>query len=97
MYKKIWVYGAPFSGKTTLAVGAPDHYVLSTDGNAQYVTGKDNYKIINDRRTAIKTGVDMLEKDDILLVLGKGHENYQIIGDVKHHFDDREELRGVEN
>lgn len=46
MYKKIWVYGAPFSGKTTLAVGAPDHYVLSTDGNAQYVT--DSYKLITD-------------------------------------------------
>ena len=46
MYKKIWVYGAPFSGKTTLATGAPDHYVLSTDGNAQYVT--DSYKVITD-------------------------------------------------
>lgn len=46
MYKKIWVYGAPFSGKTTLATGAPDHYVLSTDGNAQYVTG--SYKVITD-------------------------------------------------
>lgn len=49
MFKKIWVYGAPFSGKTTLAVGAKDHYVLSTDGNAQYVT--DNYKIITDEVT----------------------------------------------
>ena len=46
MYKKVWVYGAPFSGKTTLATGAPDHYVLSTDGNAQYVT--DSYKLITD-------------------------------------------------
>ena len=46
MYKKIWVYGQPFSGKTTFAVNAPDHYVLSTDGNAQYVT--DNYKVITD-------------------------------------------------
>lgn len=46
MYKKIWIYGEPFSGKTTLAVSAPDHYVLSTDGNAQYVT--DSYKVITD-------------------------------------------------
>lgn len=46
MYKKIWVYGQPFSGKTTFATNAPDHYVLSTDGNAQYVT--DNYKVITD-------------------------------------------------
>lgn len=49
MYKKIWVYGAPFSGKTTVATKAPDHYVLSTDGNAQYVT--DSYKVISDQVT----------------------------------------------
>lgn len=49
MFKKIWVYGAPFSGKTTFATGAPDHYVLSTDGNAQYVT--DNFKLITDAVT----------------------------------------------
>ena len=46
MYKKIWIYGAPFSGKTTLATAAPDHFVLSTDGNAQYTT--DSYKVITD-------------------------------------------------
>ena len=46
LFKKIWIYGAPFSGKTTFACGAPKHYVLSTDGNAQYVT--DSYKIITD-------------------------------------------------
>lgn len=46
MYKKLWIFGAPFSGKTTFACGAPKHYVLSTDGNAQYVT--DSYKLITD-------------------------------------------------
>ena len=46
MRKKIWVYGAPFSGKTTLACGSPGHYVLSTDGNAEYVT--DHWKLIAD-------------------------------------------------
>ena len=49
MFKKIWVYGAPFSGKTTFATAAADHLVLSTDGNAQYVT--DNYKVITDEVT----------------------------------------------
>lgn len=51
MYKKVWVYGAPFSGKTTFATKSKDHYVLSTDGNAQYVT--DNYKLITDEVTAM--------------------------------------------
>lgn len=46
MRKKIWIYGAPFSGKTTLACGSPKHFVLSTDGNAEYVT--DSWKLIAD-------------------------------------------------
>ena len=45
-FKKIWCYGQPFSGKTTFACGAPNHLVLSTDGNAQYTT--DSYKLISD-------------------------------------------------
>ena len=49
MYKRIWVYGQPFSGKTTFAVGSPEHYVLSTDGNAQYST--NSYKVITDEVT----------------------------------------------
>lgn len=49
MHKKIWIYGAPFSGKTTFATAAPEHYVLSTDGNAQYVT--DKFKLITDEVT----------------------------------------------
>lgn len=51
------------------------------------------YEIILDRRLAIKKGIDMMEKDDILLVLGKGHENYQIIGHQKFHLDDVEEIK----
>ena len=46
MRKKLWIYGAPFSGKTTLACGSPKHFVLSTDGNAEYVT--DSWKLIAD-------------------------------------------------
>jgi len=49
VFKKLWIYGEPFSGKTTLAVSAADHFVLSTDGNAQYVT--DSYKVITDEVT----------------------------------------------
>lgn len=53
---------------------------------------KDNYEVILDRRQAIKHGIDIMKKDDILLILGKGHEDYQIIGKEKIHLDDVEEV-----
>ena len=53
---------------------------------------KDNYIVIYDRREAIKKGVSMIEKNDTLLILGKGHEDYQIIGHEKHHLSDKEEV-----
>lgn len=52
----------------------------------------NNYEVELDRKEAIKKGVKMMKKDDILLVLGKGHENYQIIGKEKQHLDDAEEV-----
>lgn len=53
---------------------------------------KHKYLIITDRLEAIKKAVELSKSGDIILVAGKGHENYQIIGGVKHHFDDVEEL-----
>ena len=53
---------------------------------------KDNYEVIVDRKEAIHKGISIMNKEDILLVLGKGHENYQIIGKEKHHLDDAEEI-----
>ena len=53
----------------------------------------DNYEVILDRKTAIKTALDMIEKNDVVLILGKGHEDYQIIGHTKIHLDDSEEVR----
>ncbi|MBE6155291.1 MAG: UDP-N-acetylmuramoyl-L-alanyl-D-glutamate--2,6-diaminopimelate ligase [Firmicutes bacterium] len=52
----------------------------------------NNYEVIEDRRAAIKKGVKLLKKNDYLLILGKGHENYQLIKNVKYHFDDKEEV-----
>ncbi|MPL63136.1 UDP-N-acetylmuramoyl-L-alanyl-D-glutamate--2,6-diaminopimelate ligase [bioreactor metagenome] len=49
--------------------------------------------VISDRREAIRTACTMAAKDDIILIAGKGHETYQEVMGVKHHFDDREELR----
>lgn len=49
-----------------------------------------NYEIEVNREIAIIKGIQKLEKNDILLLLGKGHEDYQIIGDTKYHFSDIE-------
>lgn len=46
--------------------------------------------VISDRKEAIRTACTMAQKGDIILVAGKGHETYQEIKGVKHHFDDRE-------
>lgn len=51
------------------------------------------YLAITDRREAIKAAVALARPGDIILVAGKGHETYQDVGGVKHHFDDREEVR----
>lgn len=52
---------------------------------------------IVDRREAIKTACALAQPGDVVLIAGKGHENYQIIQGVKHHFDDREEVKLVVN
>lgn len=52
---------------------------------------------ITDRRQAIKTAVMMAREGDIILVAGKGHEKYQDVNGVKHHFDDVEELQKMLN
>ena len=57
----------------------------------------NNFIVIPDRKEAILRGIELMEEDDILLILGKGHENYQIIGHEKIHFDDAEIIKSVEN
>ena len=59
----------------------------------KYPFGK--YLIIADRKRAIKHGMKLLQKGDSLLIAGKGHETYQIIGTEKTHFDDREVVRNI--
>ncbi len=53
----------------------------------------DNYEVELDRRKAIVKALDMLDTNDVVLILGKGHEDYQIIGHEKHHLDDSEEVK----
>jgi UDP-N-acetylmuramoyl-L-alanyl-D-glutamate--2,6-diaminopimelate ligase len=50
---------------------------------------------IVDRREAIRTATMMAQKGDVILIAGKGHEDYQEIRGVKHHFDDREVIREI--
>ena len=86
-----------------IATSLSDYVILTNDNPRtenevnimdDIITGikKDNYKVIYDRRNAIKEGLDMINKNDTLLILGKGHEDYQIIGTTKHHLSDKEEV-----
>jgi UDP-N-acetylmuramoyl-L-alanyl-D-glutamate--2,6-diaminopimelate ligase len=55
--------------------------------------GMTPYVVVPDRRLAIAEAVSMAKPDDIVVLAGKGHEDYQIIGEKKIHFDDREVAR----
>ena len=80
-------------------------YVIFTNDNPRtenpenimndIITGvnKTNYEIIYDRKEAIKKAVEEMQDEDIILILGKGHEDYQIIGKEKFHLDDSEEVK----
>ena len=57
------------------------------------VSDRRRVLVIADRREAIKTACVLAQRGDVILVAGKGHENYQIIKGVKHHFDDKEEIQ----
>ena len=66
------------------------------------LAGLDNKQMkkvisIVDRREAIRTACMMAEKGDVILIAGKGHEDYQEIQGVKHHFDDKEVVRDIFN
>ena len=61
------------------------------------LTAQQMKKVISivDRKEAIRTACMMAQKGDVILVAGKGHENYQEVCGVKHHFDDKEVLKEV--
>ena len=71
------------------AIKGSDKVIFTSDNPRHEMR---NVLVIADRRQAIRTACQLAQAGDVVLVAGKGHENYQIIGDVKHHFDDREEL-----
>lgn len=92
----------PEMGK--IASELADHVILTTDNprnedpaSIAEDTAKEmdrkNYEIILDRREAIRRGIEQSSPEDIVLVVGKGHENYQIYGDRKEPWDDKEIVR----
>ena len=52
--------------------------------------GTGRYEVVADRRAAIAAAIRAANPGDAILIAGKGHEDYQIVGTEKHHFDDRE-------
>lgn len=87
----------------SIACKLSDHVIFTNDNprtedpkNIMNDITKDlsynNFEIIFDRKEAIYHGIESMEKGDILLILGKGHEDYQILGHEKVHFDDCEQV-----
>jgi len=66
-----------------------DPNLILNDVEKGFKKSKDYIRVI-DREDAIGEAISMANKDDIILIAGKGHEDYQIIGREKNHFDDRE-------
>ncbi|MCR4925320.1 MAG: UDP-N-acetylmuramoyl-L-alanyl-D-glutamate--2,6-diaminopimelate ligase [Clostridiales bacterium] len=60
-------------------------------------SGKNNALFITDRREAISKALNIAQKDDVVLLAGKGHETYQILGEEKIHFDEREVIAELLN
>lgn len=69
----------------------PDEIIKEMEAGVP-VTARRKCISITDRKEAIKTAVTLADKEDIILIAGKGHEKYQEINGVKKHFDDKEVL-----
>ncbi len=63
------------------------------NGNPFVVTGKTPYYVIPDRHEAVATAIGLARPGDVVVLAGKGHEDYQLVGEKKIHFDDREAAR----
>ena len=69
-----------------------DHLDLS---RSDILTGAPNAEVELDRRAAIRGTIGRARPGDVVIVAGKGHEDYQIIGSARMHFDDRDEVRAA--
>ncbi|MDR2980401.1 MAG: UDP-N-acetylmuramoyl-L-alanyl-D-glutamate--2,6-diaminopimelate ligase [Bacteroidales bacterium] len=86
-----------YSNKVILTSDNPrkedPHAILEDMEKGVPIEKRHNVLTIENRREAIKTACMILPNDGVLLVAGKGHENYQEINDVKYHFDDSEVVK----
>lgn len=73
----------------------PLEILKSIEEGIKPLVTKDQYTVIPERREAIKHAIAMAQKGDIVMIAGKGHETYQIIGNQVLPFDDRVEARSV--
>ena len=69
----------------------PEEIIKDMEKGLDIILSKKSYSITN-RAQAIKMAFGLANKGDIILIAGKGHEKYQEINGVKHHFDDKEEI-----
>ena len=69
---------------------------MSKISEAAAKRGAKGYVVVPDRREAIRLAVSLARPGDAVLVAGKGHEDYQIWGTERRHFDDREEVARLE-
>ena len=71
----------------------PEFILSEVEAGVKETIGRKHHEKITDRRAAIFRAVELAEPDDIVIILGKGHENYQILQDKTIHFDDKEVAR----
>lgn len=75
----------------------PERIILDTEVGMQHAgqTKGENYETIVDRAEAIQQAIDLAAPGDVVVIAGKGHEDYQILGERRIHFDDREVARAA--
>ena len=69
-----------------------DEIMPGVTGAADAFAGGRGYEVIPDRREAIARAVGLATRGDVVVVAGKGHEDYQLVGTKRLHFDDKEVL-----
>ena len=67
-----------------------DPLAIIADIESGMGAGAGRYEVVPDRRAAIARALELAQAGDSVLIAGKGHEDYQLIGDAVLHFDDRE-------